>query len=336
MSDLLSVQAAIAAIGKGGMVVVVDDTDRENEGDLVMAAVLADTAKMGFFVRHTSGLICVAITEARADQLKLPLMVSRNTESQRTAFTVTVDYRHGTSTGISASDRATTARALVDPATTADDLARPGHVHVLRSHADGVLGRPGHTEAAVDLVRLAGFRPAGVLCEVVSEDGLTMARGPELARLAKRYGLPMVTVSDLIWYRACQERLVRRSAESRVPTEWGEFTCCTYQSLFGTNTHLAFVMGDLADAREAVVHVHIECLEGDVFGSVGCDCRSRLHGAMRRIASAGVGAVVYLRGQETWGTGLSDELRAEALGASILVDLGVTTLEESGVGARVA
>jgi 3,4-dihydroxy 2-butanone 4-phosphate synthase/GTP cyclohydrolase II len=318
------------------MVVVVDDSDRENEGDLVTAAVLADTAKMGFFVRHTSGLICVAITEARADQLELPLMVSRYTESRRTAFTVTVDYRHGTSTGISASDRAATARALVDPVTTADDLARPGHVHVLRSHADGVLGRPGHTEAAIDLVRLAGFRPAGVLCEVVSEDGLTMARRPELTRLATRYGLPMVTVTDLIQYRAWQERLVRRTAENRVPTEWGEFTCYTYQSLFGNNSHLAFVMGDLTNAPEAPVHMHNECLEGDVFGSLRCECRSQLHGAMRRIASTGVGAVVYLRGQETWGTGLPDEVRTEALGANILVDLGMKTLEEFGPGARVA
>jgi 3,4-dihydroxy 2-butanone 4-phosphate synthase/GTP cyclohydrolase II len=334
MSDLLGVQAAIATIERGGMVVVVDDTDRENEGDLVMAAVLADTAKMGFFVRHTSGLICVAITEARADQLNLPLMVSHNTEAQRTAFTVTVDYRHGTTTGISASDRAATARALVDPATTAGDLARPGHVHVLRSHADGVLGRSGHTEAAIDLVRLAGFRPAGVLCEVVSEDGLTMARRPELTRLAKRYGLPMVTVSDLIRYRAQQERLVRRTAASSVPTEWGEFTCYSYESLFGSNTHLAFVMGDVAAAPEAPVHIHSECLEGDVFGSVSCDCRSQLHGAMRRIASAGVGAVVYLRGQETWGTGLPDEVRTEALGASILADVGLKTVEE--FGARVA
>src|ERR1700758_5378668 len=215
----------------GRMVIVIDDEDRENEGDLIVAAEHATPEVMAFFVRHTSGLICASITSERADELDLPLMVTRNTESQRTAFTVTVDYRSGTTTGISASDRSRTARALIDPDTRPEDLARPGHLHVLRAREGGVLKRAGHTEAAVDLARLAGLVPAGVLCEVGTEDGLGMARRDELEKFADRHGLLLVTIADLIRYRRQTERLVRRTAEARLPTEVGGFRCGAYQSV---------------------------------------------------------------------------------------------------------
>jgi 3,4-dihydroxy 2-butanone 4-phosphate synthase/GTP cyclohydrolase II len=348
---LAPIEAAIAAVGRGEIVVVVDDEDRENEGDLILAASAATPEALAFVIRHTSGLICAAITEERADELDLPLMVTHNTESQRTAFTVTVDYRHGTTTGISATDRATTIRALVDPSTRPADLARPGHLHVLRARAGGVLKRAGHTEAAVDLARMAGLEPAGVLCEVVTADGLGMARRVELERLAEEYGLVMISIADLIRYRRRQEKLVRLVAEARLPTEWGEFRCLAYQSLLDGETHVAFVMGEPKGEENVLVRMHSECLTGDVFGSQRCDCGTQLRSAMATIAEAGLGAVVYLRGHEGRGIGLAHKLQAYELqdtgldtldanvalglpvdsreygiGAQILVDLGVTTM----------
>jgi 3,4-dihydroxy 2-butanone 4-phosphate synthase/GTP cyclohydrolase II len=306
---------------------------------------------MAFFVRHTSGLICASITSERADELDLPLMVARNTESQRTAFTVTVDYRNGTTTGISATDRALTARALVDPDTRPADLSRPGHLHVLRAREGGVLKRAGHTEAAVDLARLAGLEPAGVLCEVVTDDGLGMARLPDLEAFAARHGLLLITIADLIRHRRQTERLVRRTAEARLPTEYGEFRCVAYESVIDHETHLAFVMGEPAGEENVLVRVHSECLTGDVFGSRRCDCGAQLHTALRLIADARLGAVVYLRGHEGRGIGIAHKLQAYELqdggldtvdanvelglpvdsreygiGAQILVDLGITTM----------
>jgi 3,4-dihydroxy 2-butanone 4-phosphate synthase / GTP cyclohydrolase II len=346
-----TIEDAIAEIAAGRMVVVVDDEDRENEGDLIVAAEHATPEAMAFFVRHTSGLICASITNERADELDLPLMVERNTESQRTAFTVTVDYRTGTTTGISAADRSVTAKALVDHAARPGDFARPGHLHVLRARDGGVLKRAGHTEAAVDLARMAGLAPAGVLCEVVTEDGLGMARRDDLELFAQKHGLLLVTIADLIRYRRQTERLVKRTAEARLPSEFGEFRCLAYQSVIDHETHLAFVMGEPAGEPNVLVRVHSECLTGDVFGSRRCDCGAQLHAALRRIAEEGMGVVVYLRGHEGRGIGIAHKLQAYELqdggfdtvdanvelglpvdsreygiGAQILVDLGITTM----------
>ena len=345
------IEDAIAAIGAGEMVIVVDDADRENEGDLVMAAEYATPDKIAFFLNHTSGVICIPLTGDRLDALDLPPMVQENTESQRTAFTVSVDYRHGTTTGISAGDRAATIAALIDPATRPGDLARPGHTFPLRYREGGVLKRGGHTEATVDLARMAGLYPAGVLCEIVSEDKTGMARLPELERFAKKHGLLLISIADVIRHRRQREKLVKRVGEARIPTAWGDFTCYAYESLLDGETHLALVKGAVQGEDNVLVRVHSECLTGDVFGSLRCDCGPQLEAALRQVDSDGLGVVVYLRGHEGRGIGIGHKLRAYSLqeqgldtldanlelglpvdsreygiGAQILVDLGITTM----------
>jgi 3,4-dihydroxy 2-butanone 4-phosphate synthase/GTP cyclohydrolase II len=306
------IEDALAAIAQGSMVVVVDDEDRENEGDLILAAEHATPERLAFMVRHGSGVICAGLPGDRLDALNLPLMVSRNTESMTTAYTVTVDYRHGTTTGISAADRAATLRALVDPEAQPGDFNRPGHVFPLRAAPGGVLARPGHTEAAVDLVRLAGLSPGGALVEVVNDDG-SMARRPELARFALEHGLPLITIKDLIAYRRRTERIVERVSSCRLPTPFGVFTLFGYRELQTGRGQLALVMGDVANGRDVLVRVHSECMTSEAFGSLRCDCKPQLDDAMRRVAAEGRGVIVYLRGHEGRGVGLLHKLRAYAL-----------------------
>ncbi len=349
--SLAKIEDAIAAFGRGEIVVVLDDEDRENEGDLIMAAEHVTPEKIAFFLRYTSGYICATLTGERCDELDLPLMVTSNTESMRTAFTVTVDYRHGTTTGISAFDRAATILSLVNPETRPGDLARPGHICPLRAAQGGVLKRAGHTEAATDLARLSGCFPAGILCEITDEKKLGMARYAELATFAKEHDLLMITIADLIRYRRRTEKLVERFGEATIPTDHGSWQGIVFRNVLDNNEHLAFVYGDVAGNEDVLVRVHSECLTGDVFGSKRCDCGPQLNEAMRRIQVEGRGVVVYLRGHEGRGIGIGHKIRAYSLmeqgrdtvdanteqglpvdsreygiGAQILVDLGVTTM----------
>jgi 3,4-dihydroxy 2-butanone 4-phosphate synthase / GTP cyclohydrolase II len=308
-----AVADAIRAIGRGEVVIVTDDEDRENEGDLVVAAEAATTDKLAFFLEHTSGLVCATLPGERLDELELPLMVADNREAHRTAFTVSVDLASGVSTGISAADRARTIRALADPHAMAADFVRPGHVFPLRSRPNGVLERRGHTEASVDLARLAGRRPAGVLCEVVTPDRAGMARRPRLEELARAHDLPLVSVAALVRHRLRTERLTRKVAEAPMPTRHGAFTCQAWRSPLDDVDHLAFVRGDVTGPEPVLTRVHSECVTGDVFGSRRCDCGSQLDDALAAIAGAGRGVVVYLRGHEGRGIGIASKLRAYEL-----------------------